>query len=267
LTEEAINYNPAEIIGFRFKNDKYYVSKTVKLKNDYDLYGNVFIKESTTSRNDFIVTRVWYPDSSFYYENVFVEFLLKGRINVYYYIDKYSREHYFLEKSDSLYDLTKQIIKTFLHGTLFGSMERKNYIAEIASAMSDAPNLHNEIQNSDLNHKDLIKLGKDYHKYICKDENCIIYAKPLQKVNFNIGLFTGLGYSILSYLYTEGNLNPKFSDYNSLHIGTFLHVRHITTDMEKLSLKLAIDYWASNYKSKFYTNTDGWANLAVSSNN
>ena len=91
-------------------------------------------------------------------EKLFLEFLVKGKINLYYYYDGTNR--YFIEKENE--PLTE----------IGGGKSTLNYYTQ------DAPELRKKINEiEELNHKNMIALVQDYHNMVCDDEKCIVYVK------------------------------------------------------------------------------------------
>jgi len=97
-------------------------------------------------------------------EKLFLEFLVKGKINLYYYYD--GTDRYFIEKeNEPLAEIGGGKTYTKHFGTL-------NYYTQ------DAPNLRKKINEiEELNHNNMIALVQDYHNMVCDDEKCIVYVK------------------------------------------------------------------------------------------
>ncbi|MEZ4849587.1 MAG: hypothetical protein R3B93_13405 [Bacteroidia bacterium] len=152
---ETIDYKPDEIAGFRFDEGGYFVSKTVMING-----------EST---------------------QVFLEKLLEGEANLYYYVDKYGIKYFVEAKEDVLYEL-KNTESTFRADGKLLSRENKEYIPALEQAFEKAPEIHAQIQTAEFDYKSLIDLTRKYHDYVCTDENldCIIYRKDV-KVDTYLG--------------------------------------------------------------------------------
>lgn len=148
--DENINkqYSPDDILAFRFINSKYYVSKEIDSKK------------------------------------VFLEYLIKGQVNIYYMRDD-KGDHYYLDKEDV--ELTEipyeEGIKYVDDKQVF--FETTKHIGLLNYYMQDAPEFQSRIQSlKKPEHKTLIKLAEDYHNAVCEGEECIIYEKkqPFLKV-------------------------------------------------------------------------------------
>jgi hypothetical protein len=142
-------YSPDDIVGYRFYNDKYFVTKEVNGTN------------------------------------VFLEFLIKGRVNVYYRRDDQG-DHYFLEKdSIGITEMTyEEGIRYREDGTAY-SYKSKRHIGVLNVYMHDAPEFLPRIASmEEPDAAGLIKLAEDYHHRLCKDQSCIVYEKkePFLKV-------------------------------------------------------------------------------------
>ena len=169
-------YSPNDITAFRFIDSKYFVSREV---------------------ND---------------RKVFLEYLINGRINIYYMRDD-KGDHYYLDKENvRLTEMPyEEGIKYIDNKRVF--FETKYHIGLLCYYMNDAPefqkrissvkkpdhqnliNLAEDYNNAVccifmklwfwINHQNLIKLAEDYHNAVCEGEQCIVYEKkqPFLKVN------------------------------------------------------------------------------------
>ncbi len=155
-SSEKIKYSPSEIIGYRFKNSKYFFSK------------------------------------SFYDKKVFMEVLFKGKVNIYYFRDE-KGEHYFIEK-DSI-GLTELIYDEFNRtiDNQFGLYQSKKHIGVLLYYMQDAYDFQSRIiKIVKLEHKSLIKLAKDYHIRTCHNNEYSIYEKKAPFIKIRIETIWGL---------------------------------------------------------------------------
>jgi len=149
---EITEYYPNDITAFRFIDSKYYVSREINNKK------------------------------------VFLEYLIKGKINVYYMRDEFG-DHYYLDKEGvKLSELPyEEGIKYVDDKQVF--YESTRHIGLLNIYMQDAPGFQSRIQSvKKPEHKNLIKLAEDYHNTVCEGEKCIIYEKkqPFIKVNFEV---------------------------------------------------------------------------------
>lgn len=143
------DYSANDIAEFRFIDSKYYVSREINNKK------------------------------------VFMEYLIKGKVNIYYKRDE-KGDHYFIDKEDvRLTEIPyEEGIKHVDNKNVY--YESTKHIGYLKYYMKDAPELQSRIQSvKKPEHKNLIKLAEDYHNAVCDGEKCIIYEKkqPFLKVN------------------------------------------------------------------------------------
>ena len=157
LNENIIEYSPSEIAAYRFIDDgKYFVSKEVD-KN-----------------------------------NLFLEFLIKGQANIYYFRDNNQNDHYYIEKADMpLSELPYEESVVNMDGKKY-NYKSKKHVGLLTLYMQDAPDLRSQIENIKTpEHGTLLNLAKNYHYAVCLDgEDCIIFEKkkPLFKSSMDIVL-------------------------------------------------------------------------------
>lgn len=143
LSENYEEFKPGEIKAYRFNDDKYYVSRLVKV----DTSGNTNI--------------------------VFLEYLINGVADIYYYADVHG-DHYYIEKVDDILIELPDIVRLSdgVH------MLPSQYKGLLRSILFDGGILEDEIDNTSLTHKSLIKLARNYHTLVCPEESCIVFEKP-----------------------------------------------------------------------------------------
>ena len=156
IDNTIVEYSPNDIEAFRFLDSKYYVTKEIDNKK------------------------------------VFLEYLIKGKINIYYMRDE-NGDHYYLDKEDvQLTEIAyEEGIKYVDNKRVF--YESKKHFGVLIYYTQDDPELRSEIQSiRKPEHQNLIKLAEDYHNAVCKDEKCIIYEKRLPLLKISISPFVGL---------------------------------------------------------------------------
>ncbi len=194
------SYAPGEIKAFRFIDSKYFASD------------EIMIKETLTP--------------------VFLEWLIMGEANVLSFTPANLKIRYFLKLDDgSLEELKNSAIsKNASSGTY--EINRKEYIGQLKYQFNDEPSLYNQIENSSLTAKSLIKISKKYHDLKCPDEECLIFEDKNRKTSLYIGptlsfiaskcdlnkdiegdfsLVTGLGYGVTLKIGNSPILPPKIS--------------------------------------------------------
>jgi hypothetical protein len=214
----VVEYKPTDIQGYRFKDDRYFVAKEIEG------------------------------------EKVFLEFLIKGKISIYY-LRNLLEERYFIEKEGE--KLTELPYK---EGIVYGSPKDPyaTYLSQsnthkniLKQYMKDAPKFQSSIDKLQKpQHDDLIKLAKNYHNAVCKDESCIVYKKKTPRINLTVEAVVG----VLKYSKSE-NIEQK--DY--LNLGVLAHF-WLPRVNEKLYLRTGFIY--SQVKIPTITNIpSGEANL------
>lgn len=190
---------PGEISGYRYIDGKYYVSKTIAV-----------VPEDV--------------------KVVFMEYLIKGITNVYYYRDN-TGEHYYIEKPPSgLIELTEQ--ESTYDGTF---IKPSQYRGKLSAIMYDCDSISAEIKNTRLNHKSLISLAKNYHKMVCTGEACVIYEKNNIGAIARIGIIAGISRN----RYDFGN--RLMSNYASCYqLGAGLKVANFLSSDDRFSLGLQV---------------------------
>lgn len=158
INSEKQVFNPDEIKGFRFINSKYYISKTINIGNET--------------------------------EQLFLEYLINGIIDIYYYRDD-NGEHYLVDNGrDNLIELKNEEKEIIIGDTRYVK-ESKEYIGILKVTFKESPMVSKRVENISLNHKSLINITHDYHNQVCTDEECIIYEKKLPKVKSTYGVVVG----------------------------------------------------------------------------
>lgn len=151
-----LEYSPTEISAYRFIDSKYYVSREIN------------------------------------HERYFLEFLIKGQINIYYMRDK-EGIHYFLDKKDvklteipyeeyyKYVDNKEMLFKSTYHINLLRFYMQDDTLSQARIQQISKPN-----------HENLIKLSQDYHNSVCPDERCIVYKKKQPLIKVNIEALSGV---------------------------------------------------------------------------
>lgn len=204
-TDSITSYSPYDIKEFRFEKSKCYVSRNLESG-----------------------------------ERVFLEYLIKGKLNVYYFRDV-ENGYYLIDKEElplKVIPPYKEKIKLREDGTRV-LYQSKNHIGLLKLYTQDAPEIQNRIETiKSFDHQNLIQLAKNYHEIICKDEKCIIFEKKLPFIKPSIEFIYG----------KTVFFNSKYSD--SIRIneyGLFLYL-WMPRASEKLFFKTGFLYYQINYK-------------------
>lgn len=151
-------FSPYDIKGYRFINSKYYVSRIINADKEI--------------------------------KRVFLEYLINGIIDIYYYRDS-KGEHYLIDFGDStLYELKNEEREIIINNTRHVTNSNE-YIGLLKAAFKESSTITNEVENIGLNHKSLINITHDYHNEVCADGACIIYEKALPKIKNTFGIVAG----------------------------------------------------------------------------
>lgn len=133
---ELFSYSPSDIKSYRFVDGKYYIS--------------------------------WNLDDN----KVFLEYLIKGKVNIYYQRDD-KGDHYYMDKTtQGLVELVYEKGVEYIEDRRV-FVETTRHIGLLNYYMQDAPELRERINSINKpSHQSLISLAEDYHNIICKGEEC-----------------------------------------------------------------------------------------------
>jgi hypothetical protein len=253
VSDKVTDYKPFDIYSYRFKDDKYYISKTVTLQKDY--IKNEVLDRDYDSPNFGHIIKFWYDKPGTKTENVFLEYLISGKISIFYFKDERNVDHFFAEK-DTLIDLTEEIIKVYDNGGLYSENKGVNYRGKLLALMRDDSLLIDQIKKTELTHKDLISISKNYHYDVCKSDSCIIYERKIKPVQYKFLFRSGVGYSATKKLEIYNGISlttPTFTDKNYFFLNLNLHVLNYLQNMEKTSFIFGIELFSNNYYSNSYS--------------
>jgi outer membrane protein W len=101
------------------------------------------------------------------------------------------------------------------------------------------------LEQAKLTHKSLIKLTKEYHDYVCEDQECIVYEKDLGPPRIYFAPVIGITSSAIKF---DQGFYSGFQYEGSQDITYGLQVNAVLTRLnEKLSLQLDLLYQKSEY--------------------
>lgn len=183
LQQAITTYGPDQIVGYGFDNDRFFISREVKLQ------------EKT--------------------ETVFLEVLVEGLARLYKHDQKY-----FIEKDTSgLLPLINEVKETYINERrVFKNTNQ--HIATLNMLLFDCAEVRSELQKIRLLERPLTELVKDYN--VCKGGTAKIYKekKPWSKATF--GIAGGFNISNVSFNPRFGHdhlLNGTFERSKSLTVG------------------------------------------------
>jgi hypothetical protein len=144
-------YEPGKIVSYRYINGKYYISKII--------------------RN---------TDNSV--QLLFVEYLVQGKKNLYYYRNETGNHYMFDIRKDTLAEIPyyEKMIYEDQSAYIF---ESRKHIAYLKAYFSDCPALFKDIDKIKApGINNLVSITKEYHHLQCNDSSCIVYYKPVPRV-------------------------------------------------------------------------------------
>jgi hypothetical protein len=229
-------YSPKEISGYRIDNNKFYITREVSLADEKEI--------------------------------VFLEYLIDGIVDLFYLKTK-TGDNYYIEKNGIMHQLSNDEKQVVINNVIY-EKNSNEYIGVLNTLFRDSPETLTEIKNTPFSYKELVKLTKDYHYSVCKNQVCIDYSKSTKTVIWiepNAGTaFSWMGYKTsVDYAFNNrifGGINIRFipfrshyvwnfgtglvlssSDFsgdfkNSLYDGTF----HIQTKYTTVRIPLTVEY-------------------------
>lgn len=158
-------FEPGEILGYRFANGKFYVSKEIETHTGV--------------------------------KNVFLEFLVNGITNLYFFRDMNNYKYFLEDKNGNMLELTNESITSEIDGKAKIQRNSKRYIGLLKASFADSPEILAKADNVSFGHKALINITKEYHDMVCFDEECIIYEKvmPSTIVKFAPTINSGISFN------------------------------------------------------------------------
>lgn len=174
----------------------YAMSKTCIFRTDKN------VKETTFSPYDLAEFRM---DNGRYFVSeeidsqgkVFLEFLVKGKLNLYKYSGDGAAQFYLNKEGDTIRKLPEDPEYITENGKTYFYLPYKA-MRLLSSLTLDAPELQQEIMKTDMaSHRDLVKFTVDYHQAVCKDQECLVYKNEMP---FKVSVRPLIGY--VWYLYS-----------------------------------------------------------------
>ena len=169
LDSNVIEFYPKDIEAYKYENGKFYVSKHVNFRSGEK-------------------------------RKVFLEYLVNGIADLYYYKDDMN-VHYFIENDNmELSELVNE--KKYVHdsdkGKYYTSLNQ--HIGILKVAFKNCPEIYSNIDQVRLEHPSLIRITKLYHEKTCGPGNeCIVYSNNEPFVKVKGGLIAGLSHMKLNF--------------------------------------------------------------------
>lgn len=210
---EATRFEPNDIKAYRFIDSKYYVSKSIETE------------EGT--------------------EQVFLEFILDGITNLYFYATPFTYMYFLEDKDMRMLKLQQEEIEEVVPGRGKIIRNTNRYIGLLKTSMADCMEIQPEIDKARLSHKSLLKITKDYHEYVCTDQECIVYEKPLPPLRAKLSPVTG--FSVWKLNLSPGDYPvTEYSGSAAIEGGIMLNLNSPALN-EKLSLDFGLAFTKVNY--------------------
>jgi hypothetical protein len=166
-------YYPKDIKAYRFVGDKYYCSKEIMIRNK--------------------------P------ENVFLEVLIDGDIDLYTFWKGNNKKYYIEDKNGKLMLLSREMHK-MNKKTAYNLQKPADTWIEIASykdtlfsVFSDCKKVQDQVETLSYSKESIFNITKSYLNENCKGNNCIKYEKDFNPSKPYFGIFTGVQMSQLLY--------------------------------------------------------------------
>ncbi len=155
---ETTEYSPGEIFGYRIINGKYYISQEL-------------------------------PEQG----KTFLEFLVDGKLSLYYRRDEEGADHFFIKKEGDIVrelPIEKELVNI---GDTVYTRQPTRLRGLLKSLTQEDPKLRSRIENiKAADQRFLVNLAVDYHDDVCPNEECIIYTKKIPKVKANFQPVAGI---------------------------------------------------------------------------
>jgi hypothetical protein len=159
MSSEVKRFYPGELYGYRISSGKFYVSKPVNINGNNVLF--------------------------------FMEYLINGELDVFFRQDDTNTNLYYASKdSTPLYELRykKELVRT--NDRVYEKVN-KEFIGTLKVLTRDYPQFSKQIEKTAKpGHSSMIMLAENYHNYVCRDKECIIYDKP-NPFRFSVEIVSG----------------------------------------------------------------------------
>jgi len=218
---ESKEYLPSEILAYGFNEGEFFVSKSI--------------------------------DQSGKQKQVFLEFLIKGKANIYASADNENRRFFAETEKDGLIELSEP--ETIIYTDSGNFYVKPKFKGKLRYIMESYPQLMANIEETDLDSKSLIKLAKDYHNLACPGEECIIFERKFKPIKTKIEISGGLVFKSLNFT------SRICSDYSpGYNFGALLNISNLFFSDERLSVVTGLQFsYTNNFtlkNFKTFTNSE-----------
>jgi hypothetical protein len=220
--KDKVQYTPDDLIGYRFIESKYFVSRKVIHK----------IPDMSEPKEELL----------------FVELLISGKVNIYCLRDDYG-DHYYIDKGDgNLFELKNDEREVYI-GDVKYIQESKQYIGVLKTFFQDAPEISKKAEDISLGTKPLIQITEKYQKAVCPDEKCMVFVGQKPKVKFKFGVNFAINKNLNDLGY-RNDLDVKIKSGYNPSIGLFLDA-----NIPFISQNFYIEYEPSYIRSNYYSSS------------
>ena len=184
-------YSPNDLRGYRFKEGRYYVSKEVKNTK------------------------------------VFLEYVIKGKVNIYYMADDKGPHYYIDRKNMKLSEIPYEEKIRYVDDVPYYTTSTRHY-GILSSYMQDDPDIQKSIKAINIPYrKNLIKLVREYQHDVADGEKCIVFETKPPVINVSIVPFVGV---------------TKYKAFNSFvnEMGEFIYFNSPRSGVKHLFLKTGL---------------------------
>ena len=223
-------FYPTDIAAFRFTDDKMYISKLL------------------ITNNEILATK-----------RVFLEYLVKGTMNLYCLRDKNNVEYFYAEKDNTGVQALIEEKKEAYKDDRLVLITNKKYFGVLLLMISNCTKLEPDLAELNLDRKSLIKFAVKYNECVCSD--CEIYVKKRRKIAIKKGIILGGNLSFINLEIPLTNAESNFSISPSVLVG--ISIKFVIPNFgNKFSLQTEI-LFARHYYSSF-TKTPNYAtNISI----
>ncbi|WP_430817899.1 hypothetical protein [Carboxylicivirga sp. RSCT41] len=184
--------------GYIITNNKDTINGLIQYTSENNLHKRCVFKVSVDSdKKEYKpsdIIEFQFTDSKFYRsilnpsiadENVFVEVLLDGFYNLYYYLNNDFSSYYMETDDGKLWEMPVKLVKIEKDGKIYQKQDNR-YKGVLYILFQDCPEIKPLIDRTKLDHKSLIKVTKEYLSRVCSEEICIIYERKPPAFKLNI---------------------------------------------------------------------------------
>lgn len=237
LTANSKTYYPSDIRSYRFIEGKYYISETI---------GDSINKEE-----------------------VFLEYLIDGIVDIYYYKSNKKEAYYVNKDNTEIIELSNQQYEESSSSLFTDSYKwkTKRYIGILKYIFSDSSPTLSKAENISLSHKSLINIAKFYHADVCSDDNCLVFEKEIAPIKLEVGVLGGYKISLIRFVHDDFDFS--FNPGSDIFFGIDINLA-----LKKVSNKVSLQFEAlytstkvnSNYRRNTYTGIEyNYANVDFTS--